>query len=316
MAARVPAETVDRLRLTGDRICLHEEPEQGTALEMTLRYSGFDEEAYLTANPDVRDAVAVGAFASGFAHFRRYGRYEARAGVPHGAAPPDYRPLAAMPSPALRERVHGAADAETFDRYGRWLCDDILDAAAGRVDLTPMSRVLDFGCGSGRVMRHLIPQCPAVVAGVDIDREAIAWCQTNLPEATFHQTGEWPPLPFGSAYFDLIFSISVFTHLPEDMQLAWVEELSRVTKPNGILLLSIHSPALMPSFDAEGAQRIAKHGFYYRRGSTTNGLPDFYRTAYHSEDYVKSTWGQWLVIDAFVSNGVNDFQDLVVARPR
>ncbi len=283
---------------------------------MLLRYPGFDEEAYLTANPDVRDAVAQGAFPSGFVHFRRFGRYEARAGVPSSAVPPDYRPLAAMPPPALRERVHGTADAETFDRYSRWICDDILDAAAGRVDLTPTARVLDFGCGSGRVMRHFLPQCPAEVVGVDIDGESIAWCQAGLPEATFHRTREWPPFPFGPAQFDLIFSISVFTHLPEDMQLAWLQELSRVAKPGALLLLSIHPPALMPASDAEGAQQMARTGFYYRRGSTTDGLPDFYRTAYHSGDYVRSVWARWLSIETVIRKGVNDFQDLVVARPR
>jgi hypothetical protein len=43
---------------------------------------GFDEAAYLAANPDVRDAVSRGAFRSGLDHFEKHGQFELRAGAP------------------------------------------------------------------------------------------------------------------------------------------------------------------------------------------------------------------------------------------
>ena len=281
----------------------------------TNPFADFDEEVYLAANPDIQEAVAAGVVSSGFAHYRRHGRHEPRAGMPWR---PSYQPLSAMQPEALRVRVSGIADVKVFDAGGRSICDDILDTTVMyQAGLTRKSRVLDFGCGCGRVLRHFAPRCPAMISGVDIDREGIAWCSANLGmAATFSQTQEWPPLPFDAAYFDLIYSISVFTHLPEKMQDAWLAELRRVAKPGALLLLSVHAPDMIPDGNLEAASHMTEHGFLHILNGTTDGLPDFYRTAYHSEQYIRSEWGKLFHIEAFVPKGMNDHQDLVVARIR
>lgn len=57
--------------------------------------------------------------------------------------------------------------------------------------------------------------------GSDIDPEAIAWCKEHHADlAQFVVTPTSPPLPFEDNYFDFIYSISVFTHMPEEMELA------------------------------------------------------------------------------------------------
>jgi len=43
-----------------------------------------------------------------------------------------------------------------------------------------------------------------------------------------------PPMSYEDNMFDFVYSISIFTHLPEDMQFAWLQELQRITKPGGI----------------------------------------------------------------------------------
>ena len=132
----------------------------------------------------------------------------------------------------------------------------------------------------------------------DIDAEAITWCKENFPAfAQFWQNSEWPPLPFGDARFDLIYSVSVFTHLPEDMQLAWLAELCRVAKPDAWVLLTIHGSELLPSSHSEATEQMASGGYAYHRGETTDGLPDFYRTAWHSESYIRSVWGRFLEVE-------------------
>ena len=281
----------------------------------TNPFADFDEEIYLAANPDIQEAIAAGIVSSGFAHYRRFGRHELRAGTPWR---PSYQPLSAMPPEALRVRVSGISDAQGFDLGGRSICDDILDTTVMyQAGLTRDSRVLDFGCGCGRVLRHFAPQCPALINGVDIDMEGIAWCSANLGmAATFSQTQEWPPLPFGAGSFDLIYSISVFTHLPEKMQDAWLAELRRVAKPGALLLLTVHAPNMIPGGNAEAEKQMTEHGFLHILNDITDGLPDFYRTAFHSEQYIRSEWGKLLHIEAFVPKGMNDHQDLVVARIR
>lgn len=282
----------------------------------TNPFADFDEERYLAANPDIRDAVIGGIVSSGLAHYRRFGRHEQRAGSPLLGNRPAYRPLNVIPPGALRERVTGVSDDVSFDLGGRSICDDILDAAMTyQISLGRDTQVLDFGCGCGRVLRHFAPQCPAKIDGVDIDAEAIEWCRANLSAAAaFHQNPEWPPLPFESARFDFIYSVSVFTHLPEAMQKAWLTELCRVAKPGAWLLLSVHAPDLMPVGNLVAAKQIKERGFCYLRNEATSGLPDFYRTAYHAESYIRSEWGKLFQIEALIRHGMNDHQDLVVAR--
>ena len=98
------------------------------------------------------------------------------------------------------------------------------------------------------------------------------------------------------------------------MQLAWLAELSRVAKPGAWLLLSIHAPALMSADDLAATEQIETGGFAYLQGSTTDGLPDFYRTTYHSASYIHREWGKLFKIEAVIKKGVDNHQDLVVAR--
>lgn len=226
--------------------------------------------------------------------------------------------LSIMPPDALRLRVTGSADLVSFEEVGKLICNDVLDAMAMyQIGLATASHVLDFGCGCGRVLRHFAPQCSAAqVDGTDIDPETIAWCRANFPASVaFHHNTEWPPLPFEDARFDLIYSVSVFTHLPDAMQLAWLAELSRVARPGAWLLLSIHGPELA-SGDPSAVEQMETLGFAYLRGQTTDGLPDFYRTAYHADSYIHREWGKLFEIEAVLKKGVNNHQDLVVARVR
>lgn len=162
---------------------------------------------------------------------------------PDGELPP-------IPPVDLIQRVVPAFDSSAIDRAR----STFTDAARGSVrnieralcavgrDLTQFGRVLDFGCGPGRIMRHLAPLAEqSELHGVDVDPDVIAWCAANIPYARFITGPHNPPLPYPDASFDLIFSHSVFTHIDEARQDQWLGELHRILSPGGIALLTVHS---------------------------------------------------------------------------
>jgi SAM-dependent methyltransferase len=97
-------------------------------------------------------------------------------------------------------------------------------------------RVLDFGCGAGRTLRHFLAEAEtAKIWGADIDADSIEWLQRSLcPPLHAVRCGVSPPLPLEPG-FDLVWAISVFTHLT-DTSLPWLLELHRVLKPGGLLV--------------------------------------------------------------------------------
>jgi len=100
-------------------------------------------------------------------------------------------------------------------------------------------RVLDLGCGAGRTLRHFVPEAAiAEFMGCDIDGESVTWVQRHLcPPFVCFANGDVPPLPLATESLDLVYAISVFTHLAATWS-AWLLEVHRVLRPGGIALLT------------------------------------------------------------------------------
>lgn len=98
-------------------------------------------------------------------------------------------------------------------------------------------RILDFGCGAGRTLRHFIADAsPGEFWGCDIDAASVAWLEEFLsPPVHAFANGELPPLDQPDEMFDLIYCVSVFTHLSRSWS-AWLLEMHRLLKPGGLLL--------------------------------------------------------------------------------
>jgi SAM-dependent methyltransferase len=107
--------------------------------------------------------------------------------------------------------------------------------------LAHAKRVLELGCATGRMLRHLPEFAPtAELWGVDISARHIQWCVENLrPAMQFATITTVPHLPFEDRYFDLVFCGSVFTHI-EDTQQSWLLELARILRSSGRLYITIH----------------------------------------------------------------------------
>jgi SAM-dependent methyltransferase len=285
----------------------------------------FDEATYLNENPDVAATVERAPGYTGWRHFFEQGHLENRGGV--SAAVLGYveaeknDPLNRIAPPVhLRRRVHGADDRNGFETIGRIVADTLfeyLEVPNNSADF----RGLDFGVGCGRVLVPLAKLCRRQSSfhdrvqwyGSDIDSEAIAWCQRSLaPVGEFIVNNPTPPLPFGDQFFDFIFSISVFTHLPEDMQFAWLAELHRVLKVGGTAVLSTLPLGLVEKTVDEN--KISR-GFYYSPGGKgTKGLPGFYQDAFHNRQYVEREWSRYFLIEDYKERGIANHQDLILCK--
>jgi SAM-dependent methyltransferase len=245
------------------------------------------------------------------------------------------RPRAAgVPPRRLRTRV-GAPSAREFAEGGEAAARQLAAALTPR-DVREFGAVLDFGCGSGRVLvpfRQLNPA--ARLSGVDVDVEAITWAAGHIPAVAFRASEALPPLPFDQRAFDLIYSISVFSHLGELAQDAWLAELARVLPAGGTLLLSTHGQTAFEAFRS-GAVHTAwcEPGAFdrgplaaselvsipYRANRWSRGdLPgvgEGYGLTFHGEAYIREHWGRFLDVERILPQAVSGWQDLVVAKRR
>jgi SAM-dependent methyltransferase len=125
-------------------------------------------------------------------------------------------------------------------------------------------------------------------------------------------------LPFEANTFDLIYAISVFTHLDEDFQHVWLCELQRIAKPGAIIILSVHGEYAISMVDSSYQDEVHKRGFMFISGAQgklkLDGLPDFYQTTYHTRKYIYSEWSAYFDIVHYVERGINNHQDAVIIR--
>jgi SAM-dependent methyltransferase len=213
-----------------------------------------------------------------------------------------------LPPPRLMVRVAGTADADWFLRSGR----AGYDAIAAHVPLDEIGSVLDFGCGCGRVTRYW-QGFDGNVAGTDLSRDAVAWCGANLPFARFEPNALAPPLPFEDESFDLVYALSVFTHLTADLQLAWRDELRRVLRPGGRLLFTTHGRSYVPRLDDDERARFDRGELVVRWGDVvgTNLC-----SAYHPEGYLRDVFAEGYAFLELEPEGArgNPTQDVVLLR--
>ncbi|HEY1186685.1 MAG TPA: class I SAM-dependent methyltransferase [Gemmata sp.] len=155
-------------------------------------------------------------------------------------------PSAELPLPpeVLRLMVAGTDDPEWFVTAGRRAAESLTTLLARNgIDIERCGSVLDFGCGCGRVIRHLL-HLPAALHGCDSNPIGVEWCAGHLPAGRFAVNALESPLPYDAGAFDLVYAFSVFTHLPLELQRHGMRELRRVLKPGGVLVLSLHGGAL------------------------------------------------------------------------
>jgi SAM-dependent methyltransferase len=207
-----------------------------------------------------------------------------------------------LPVPPARLRAQNGplhADAEFFLQSGRQhaeLIEELLRDDG--TEITELDALLDWGCGCGRVLRHWSRLETTRVAGCDIDERMVDWCAKNLPFAEVTLTGLEPPLPYADGSFALVYAFSVFTHLSEPLQHAWIAESRRILRPGGYLLFSTLGEryASLERLNSAERDRFARGELVvlYERSAGTSLC-----SAYHPPEYVQRTLAQGFDVVAF-----------------
>ncbi len=177
-------------------------------------------------------------------------------------------------------------------------------------------RILDFGCGAGRTLRHLAAEDVDVeLWGCDIDEPSIEWMRQNMPMVNVFVNAEVPPLDQPGGKFDLIYCVSVFTHLTRHWA-EWLLEMHRLLKPGGLLLATLMGRGFSQEIAGEDWDEDRVGMMVLAPGqSWDKGGP----MVFHSPWWLRAHWGRAFEILSLTESGFqvpdpNRGQGLVVLR--
>lgn len=273
-----------------------------------LAWSGFDVVAPPPENVSARSpaVVTITPHAQGGSTLESFVTYSV-----DGSAGASQPPL------HLQDRVGGSTK---FLEVARQVTGMLISCIGKWKSVLEADRILDWGCGCGRVIGQLMRLLPPEkLHGCDIDAEAIEWDRANLPGPSFTRIEPYPPTPYPDGSFDIVYGISVMTHLAEETQHAWLKELQRIARPDAVLALSVIGRDLrttrMPAsvqteFDEKGFAAFVPD---YSATLADFSHPGYYQEVYHRIDYICSVWSEYFELLEYVETG---HQDLILMRSR
>lgn len=190
----------------------------------------------------------------------------------------------------------------------------VMDAAE-RYGITPRS-VFDFGCASGRLIRHYAAQSDIPeIWGSDINARHIRWLYEFLPaqiKPIFNHC--IPALPIRDNSVDVITAFSVFTHI-DTFETCWLAELRRIMRDDGLCYLTVHNEDTWEALrgEVDNPNNRLVQSILKIEPDVINKLPEpladtrtVYRFSqsgpyraqvFHSNNYLKNVWGRFFTIE-------------------
>jgi SAM-dependent methyltransferase len=234
-------------------------------------------------------------------------------------------PLPAFPPVELQRMTTGLDGEATIRQAGAFYADVIDALERDGQHVGPGWRVLDFGCGWGRVARFFLRDVHlANLHGIDVDTDFIELTRRTFSSDKFTVCQPFPPASFPPHTLDLIVAYSVFSHLSETAALEWVGEFARLVRPGGVFAFTTRHESFLDYCAWLGQQKPADSysaalgalfpdvetaRARYRRGelvhATSPGVSgggprntSFYGETFIPQAYVERQYGRWFALCA------------------
>ena len=124
--------------------------------------------------------------------------------------------------------------------------------------LTKARSMLEFAAGFGRFTRHLAPLLPGRLTVSDVQPGSVEFLREQFGVEGFYSTSDPAALAIPKRY-DIVFVLSMFTHLPPVMWAPWLRALFAAVEPGGHLVFSVHAESVeghTVDYDADGTKFI------------------------------------------------------------
>jgi SAM-dependent methyltransferase len=215
----------------------------------------------------------------------------------------------------------------------------IVSAMHAGIDPDRPLKVLDFGCGAGRQLLQFTKNYPHwQMSGCDVDFDVIKFINRAYPQVDAYASSFDPPLKYADGTFDMLYSVSIFSHLSFADRALWLAELNRVLKPGGLALLTFngahslrhaHRRGIRRQFTesqlaTEGkifdaveprAEEVARRTTNPRFGQMQIGIPRTYGEMYYSPSHVAEFFGiSGFQVVRQLEGVIDRLQDLLVLR--
>lgn len=203
-----------------------------------------------------------------------------------------------------------------YEFQGKWSANDISTLVSSQMNMQQPIRILDWGCGPGRVIRHLPDLLGKQHAyfGSDYNEKYVEWCKKNISNISFITNELEPPLKFESNSFDVVYSLSILTHLSEKSHYSWANEIFRILKPGGIFIVSTQGEAFKNKMLENERLRFEK-GELVVRSFSKEGHRIF--STFQPETFVRKLFASFDIAifqNAAEGNSMNGMQDTWVLR--
>ncbi|HZL36514.1 MAG TPA: class I SAM-dependent methyltransferase [Tepidisphaeraceae bacterium] len=206
------------------------------------------------------------------------------------------------------------------------------------LDFASPLKALDFGAGVGRQVRYFQKHHPDVsLFACDVEKSHMDWMAKAYPQVHSYQNSYLPPLKYEDRFFDLVYSVSIFSHISEEHAALWLQEFARVVRPGGIACLTVlgwnahrmgepkdderHTAMLQEGHFHEkyafipDAKRRAEKRTIFKNTQMVSNCDESYGVTYYTPKYVQSRWAsnEWEIFG--ISEGtIDNLQDLIVLR--